>query len=330
MAIVISPEPRVTAPRDPTALRRAQPAAAQTPVTHVTWARDFLGRIGAPVTAGNLTAVIAWMLAEGGWWSNHARFNPLDTTQRAAGSTPMNSVGVQSFPDYETGLQATVETITNGRYQKILDALRQNRGPDAVASAVVSSPWGTNSAIFGTTSVAATILGGGRPDSPAPDRATLVADTNPFPISPTVPGGTAGDFVGLAPGSTQGNRDLLNGLFGKTTIDTLGDPLGLKGNSGGSSLLSDPFGIREVARDVGLVLGGVALVVVGLYLVVGDLRGSSLAEAVRGISRPEARRFDQAAVTGQQNQLAARRQGMLGEAGSRRDTLGRREEPFPA
>lgn len=107
------------------------------------WARALLSRLGYSTSNANVTAIMAWMRAEGGNWNNSAHYNPLNTTQRMSGSSSMNSVGVQSYTSWEQGLQATVTTLRNGYYGPILSALKSGKSANAVAQAVVGSPWGT-------------------------------------------------------------------------------------------------------------------------------------------------------------------------------------------
>lgn len=108
------------------------------------WAKDFLTQIGAPITSENLAAMTTWMAYEGGHWKNSATYNPLNTTLKTSASTgSINDVGVQKYSSYTGGLSATVQTINNGRYGNILDALRQGNNSQAVLSAVAASPWGT-------------------------------------------------------------------------------------------------------------------------------------------------------------------------------------------
>ena len=108
------------------------------------WAKDFLTKVGAPITSENLAAMTTWMAYEGGHWKNSATYNPLNTTLETSASTgSMNDVGVQKYSSYAGGLSATVQTINNGRYGNILDALRQGNNSQAVLSAVSASPWGT-------------------------------------------------------------------------------------------------------------------------------------------------------------------------------------------
>lgn len=90
-----------------------------------TWAVDVLTGIGAPVTAENVAFLNAWQRREGGATANTAYWNPLNTTQRQTGSSSMNSVGVQAFPDWNSGLRATLRTLRN--YRGIVAMLRTGR-----------------------------------------------------------------------------------------------------------------------------------------------------------------------------------------------------------
>jgi hypothetical protein len=85
---------------------------------------------------------MAW---EGGHWKNSAHNNPLNTTLKTSNSTgSMNSVGVQRYASWDAGLDATIQTINNGRYANILSALQAGNDPQAVIQAINASPWGTN------------------------------------------------------------------------------------------------------------------------------------------------------------------------------------------
>jgi len=112
-------------------------------VTQITWAQAFVKRLGMPMTADNVAAVVAWEMAEGGHWYNTAYFNPLNTTQSMPGATVFNSVGVKAYKSWAQGLEATVITINNGYYGGILSALNAGNDGQAVAAAVAASPWGT-------------------------------------------------------------------------------------------------------------------------------------------------------------------------------------------
>ena len=114
-------------------------------VTQVTWAQALVKSLGAPLTADNVAAIVAWEMAEGGHWYNTAYYNPLNTTQSMPGATVFNSVGVKAYASWAQGLRATVITLNNGLYGGILAALRSGSDANAVASAVAASPWGTGS-----------------------------------------------------------------------------------------------------------------------------------------------------------------------------------------
>jgi hypothetical protein len=78
----------------------------------------------------------------------------MNTTQPEPGSTYWNSVGVQIFRDYSGqtcwywGIKANGDTLLNGYYTNILNALRAPSSDPRtqcvnLAVAVGSTPWGT-------------------------------------------------------------------------------------------------------------------------------------------------------------------------------------------
>ena len=106
-----------------------------------TWAYAVLNGIGAPTSQTNINTLWNWSVKESGrnpLSNGNIHNNPLNTTQRAPGSTSANSVGVQSYPDVTTGAAATVQTLLNGYYPDIVSALR-NSTP--------TSQWGSNGSI---------------------------------------------------------------------------------------------------------------------------------------------------------------------------------------
>jgi hypothetical protein len=114
-------------------------------VDSVGWARDFLTKLGMPITSENVKAVSAWEQAEG----TKASFNPLATTQSGfSGETRFNSVGVKNYATYQDGIDANVHALTNGRYANILSALQAGNDATAVAQAIKDSPWGTGGGVL--------------------------------------------------------------------------------------------------------------------------------------------------------------------------------------
>lgn len=89
------------------------------------WRRSLLKRIGAPVTPGNLRLLSNWQRWEGGHTKNNARYNWLNTTHGPG--SPINSVGVKRFADFDTGIQSLAETLQNGRYEDVLKGLRSGK-----------------------------------------------------------------------------------------------------------------------------------------------------------------------------------------------------------
>lgn len=79
---------------------------------------QVLALIGAPASPNNIAVLNAWSAHEG----TSATWNPLATTQGQG--TNFNSTGVKSFATEQAGVQATANTLLNGRYGHIVAALR--------------------------------------------------------------------------------------------------------------------------------------------------------------------------------------------------------------
>lgn len=83
--------------------------------------KDILTKIGAPASTGNLLWMKAWRRAEGG----EATYNPWNSTQVKGTANNYNKNGVQNYFNYNDGVDATVSTLTNGKYPTILKALKR-------------------------------------------------------------------------------------------------------------------------------------------------------------------------------------------------------------
>lgn len=93
------------------------------------WDIALLKRLGAPVTKENRRFLATWQRWEGGHTKNNARYNWLNTT--AGNQYPaINSVGVRRFPNFKTGIDYTVQTLQNGRYNWIVEGLRSGNPYD--------------------------------------------------------------------------------------------------------------------------------------------------------------------------------------------------------
>jgi len=127
----------LTAPRPAT--------EANASIVLVDWRDEFavqlLERLGKPVTQQNVDVIWEWTMAEDSGDGARMRNNPLNTTQNTAAVVgSINSVGVKAYATWEDGLQATVETLTNGHYDAILAALTAS-DPEALRQAIWASPW---------------------------------------------------------------------------------------------------------------------------------------------------------------------------------------------
>src|SRR5215831_14335844 len=217
------------------------------------WQAQILRGVNAPVTPQNLQAVDAWQRAEGGGALN----NPFNTTQ-AGGVSSYNSVGVQNYATPQVGIQATIDTLRNGRYGPVIAALQQGNSPQAVASAVGASPWGTSGQLMSQ------ILGG----SPAPGGISSLPPAQagaPLPVSQLPAVGSTPAQAGLSvsplamlsglqsPGPLGGGA--LGGLFRQQ------NPVPLPGLSpmvswAMSNALADTGGLPKTGAPASIPLGG--------------------------------------------------------------------------
>ena len=110
--------------------------------------KSVLKGLGAPVTDENMKFLYAWRQAEGG----KARNNPFNTTQSKPGSSFYNCLkkgisgckaGVRNYASSQDGIDATIKTLKNGRYQNIINSLKSGNSAEQSALALKSSPWGT-------------------------------------------------------------------------------------------------------------------------------------------------------------------------------------------
>lgn len=108
------------------------------------WANAFLTRLGAPVTRHNRMVMVVWMQSEGSPFA----WNPLATTLKRPGSQTMNSHGVQAYPSYSVGMDASVATIREPQYDKVVNRLMRNARPGRTLEAIAASPWGTGGSLM--------------------------------------------------------------------------------------------------------------------------------------------------------------------------------------
>ena len=94
--------------------------------TYQDFARGLLSYLGAPDTPTNEQFIIGWESAEG----TKAAYNPLAVANSPYGNPNFNPIGVDNFPDLQTGEQATASRIEGVDcphcYDNVLAALRAN------------------------------------------------------------------------------------------------------------------------------------------------------------------------------------------------------------
>ena len=89
------------------------------------WERALLKSLRVPVTRQNIKFLQSWQRWEGGHTKNDATYNWLNTTRNTPGAVrSINEVGVKAYRDFRSGIQALNQTLNNGRYGDILDALK--------------------------------------------------------------------------------------------------------------------------------------------------------------------------------------------------------------
>lgn len=99
---------------------------------------DILNRLNAPQES--IRIIIAWERAEGADLNCN---NPLNTSLDAPGAITINSHGVKCYPDYNTGIEATITTLLAPEYAPIITAIQRN-DEEAFVIALGNSRWGTD------------------------------------------------------------------------------------------------------------------------------------------------------------------------------------------
>lgn len=104
------------------------------------WEADILNALGAPVTPNNVGNLDIWQRVEGGSTNNREAYNPFNTKLPQPGSINEGS-GLQAYPDWATGLHATVATLEQSNMKVVSDALRGNFATPQFEAALIQSPW---------------------------------------------------------------------------------------------------------------------------------------------------------------------------------------------
>jgi hypothetical protein len=113
---------------------------------------ELIAALGGHPTPATVRALETWQRMEGGSTNNPDTYNFLNTTLRVPGSHGTGNVaGVQAYPDFATGLRATIATLRNGYYDPIIQAIRTGNWTSTPALAHALKTWsgGGYSAILG-------------------------------------------------------------------------------------------------------------------------------------------------------------------------------------
>lgn len=116
--------------------------------------RKVLDGIGADFTEENKKFLYAWRQAEGA----KAAFNPFNTTFKKEKGSFWNCLrrksnkctgGVRNYANETDGIDATVKTLNNGRYDCVVNGLKNDIGAKQIAGKCLSNlkTWGTGKLI---------------------------------------------------------------------------------------------------------------------------------------------------------------------------------------
>jgi hypothetical protein len=109
----------------------------------ISFLTDVLKGLGIPnPNQYQIQFMKSWRQHEGG----KAAFNPLNTTLKTTNSQPYNYVPVRNYPDRQTGLNATIDTLKNGKYTNVINAIKNIQNENGISNAMVAvnnSPWGS-------------------------------------------------------------------------------------------------------------------------------------------------------------------------------------------
>jgi hypothetical protein len=103
--------------------------------------KKILSCVGAEPTKDNMAFMYAWRQSEGGKATN----NPFNTTHGMPNSTRYgkNTHGVKNYKTPEDGIRATCNTIKNGRYNDIIEGLKNDVGLYELSRMKSLNVWGT-------------------------------------------------------------------------------------------------------------------------------------------------------------------------------------------
>ena len=108
-------------------------------ITDKNFYERILQELGAPISDENMKFLFAWRQSEG----KAGKYNPFNTTHKMPNSTNFNKVGVKNYQSLEDGLVATIKTLRNGRYDCIVNGLKNDIGAYQISKCPSLKVWGT-------------------------------------------------------------------------------------------------------------------------------------------------------------------------------------------
>lgn len=108
------------------------------------FSKAVLSNLGLPATSADVTSLNAWQQMEGQWtasgiYNAMQMHDPLNTNLPEKGGHSLG--GTWFYPDWATGVSATVSTIKQGNMAAIYNALKSNDNLASFGSAAESTPW---------------------------------------------------------------------------------------------------------------------------------------------------------------------------------------------
>lgn len=220
------------------------------------WAEQFLTKLGAPVTPGNVQFVYQWELAEGGG----GKYNPLNQGP-VAGHPELTTTGSQfgggaaDFASWDAGLQGAYDYLHYGHYKGVLAGL-MNNDPISARNALIASPWAASHYNYGKN----------------------------WPVNAVVPGGTAVLPTTVASGVSDGSAASAQTVaFDATTCAwSFKSPVPLGGTT---CIISKPVArslIGGAVLSAGVLIGVVGIIVLLVYATKNTGAGNVVLSAVPG------------------------------------------------
>lgn len=164
----------------------------------------FLQAMGVPQSAwaGDEVALASVENYEG----NNNRYNPFNVIQAEAGSTSFNSVGVQAYASFDTGVQGSAALFSGSHWSQLQSALKTGNSQSVIQAFDAGYTWspGTNIPLLSGTNLANELA---RDVGPNPGTGSTTGGTTDainIPNPGNIPGDIAGGVAGASAGAIEG------------------------------------------------------------------------------------------------------------------------------